>query len=95
MVIFLIAVIVLLTGIIVYLNIQFYNEKRQFRARIESLRKVIVEITNIQTEQTGKLQLSDTLDEKLKTDNTKLSDAVFGLNHEMFKILSENNLLRK
>ncbi|MFT3793805.1 hypothetical protein [Flavobacterium sp.] len=95
MVVFLVTVIVLLMGVIVFLNIQFYREKRQFRAKIESMHIFIAEITRRQSGQRHKVQLSDALNEKLKSDNAVLSREIFTLNYELFDLLSKNNGLQK
>jgi len=95
MVILLIAIILLLIAAIIYLNIAFYKEKRLFRIRIESLQQIIADITKTQSGQVNRLRLSDALDEKLKADNATLNHDIFGLNFELFDILSKNNLLKK
>jgi peptidoglycan hydrolase CwlO-like protein len=91
MVAFLIAVIVLLIGVIVYLNLEFYNEKKRFRAKIDAMQQVIAEITRKQSGQKGRIQLSDELNEKLKSSQETLSHDIFGLNYELFDQLSKNN----
>lgn len=95
MVYFLIAVIVLLVGIIIYLNVVFYKEKRLFKIKLESMQQVILEISKKQSGQLNKIKLSDQLNEKLKSSNVTLSHDIFGLNHELFEMLSKNNLLKK
>lgn len=95
MVAFLVSVIVLLMGVIVFLNIQFYKEKQQFRAKIESMHAFIAEITRRQSGQLHKIKLSDALNEKLKSDQAQLNREIFGLNHELFELLSKNNGLQK
>lgn len=91
MVVFLIAVIALLMGVIVYLNIEFYKEKKRFRAKIDAMQAVISEITRKQSGQEGRLQLSDQLNEKLKVSQQTLSRDIFGLNYALFDLLSKNN----
>lgn len=95
MVVFLVAIIVLLMGVIVFLNIQFYKEKRQFRTKIESMHTLIAEITRRQSGQLHKIKLSDALNEKLKSDNAVLGQEIFGLHYELFDLLSKNNGLQK
>lgn len=92
---FLIAVIVLLIAVIVYLNVEFYKEKRLFKIKIESMHEVIAEISRKQSGQLGKIRLSDELNEKLKKSQVVLSNDIFGLNQELFQMLSKNNLLKK
>ena len=95
MIVFLIAVIVLLIVAIVYLNIAFYKDKRLFKIKLESMHQVIAEITQKQSGQLSKIKLSDELNEKLKASNVVLSNDIFGLNYELFDLLSKNNLLKK
>lgn len=95
MIVILIAVIVLLIAAIVCLNIAFYKEKRLFKIRLESMRQIIAEITRKQSGQLGQIKLSDELNEKLKAGNVALSQDIFGLNRELFDMLSKNNLLKK
>lgn len=95
MIVLLSAVIVLLIGIIVYLNVQFYKEKRAFKVKLAAMHEVIAEITRKQSGQLGKIKLSDELNANLKSSNVKIGDALFGLNHELFELLSKNNLLGK
>ena len=95
MVIFLIAVIASLIAVIVYLNLQFYREKRMFKLKLESMQQIIAEITAKQNGQANQLRLSDALDAKLKADKAALSNDIFGLHFELFDMLSKNNLLKK
>ena len=95
MAIFLIVVIALLIGIIIYLNFEFYKEKKHFQAKIETMQQFIIEITQKQSGQNNQVKLSDELNEKLKTSNAVLSHDIFGLNYELFDMLSKNNLLKK
>ena len=95
MVYFLIGVIVLLIGIIIYLNVVFYREKRLFKIKLESMQQAVLEISKKHSGQLGKIKLSDQLNEKLKSSNVTLSHDIFGLNHELFDMLSKNNLLKK
>ncbi len=95
MIVFLIAVIVLLTGCIVYLNIQFYNEKKRFKARLESMQAFIAEITRKQSGQLGRIKLSDEFSETVKASNAAIGQDLFALNYELFDLLSKNKLLKK
>lgn len=95
MVAFLIAVIVLLIGVIVFLNIEFYKDKKSFRRKLDAMRAAIAEISEKQSERLGQIQLSEELEETLKSSNATLSNAIFGLNYELFETLSKNKLLKK
>lgn len=95
MVIILVSVIVLLIAAIIYLNVQFYKEKRIFKIRLETLHQIIVESRAKQAGQSGRLIIADALDEKLKTSRSVLNNDIFGLNFELFDMLSKNNLLKK
>lgn len=95
MVIILVSVIVLLIAAIIYLNLQFYKEKRIFKIRLETLHQIIVEANAIQAGQSGRLIIADALDEKLKSSRSVLNNDIFGLNFELFDMLSKNNLLKK
>jgi len=95
MIIILSATIALLVAIIGYLNLQFYREKRAFRIRIEALQFVISEISKKQSGQIDQIKLSEDMESKLKSAKATLSNDIFGLNYELFEILSKNNLLKK
>lgn len=95
MVIFLIAIIATLIAVIIYLNVQFYKEKRMFKIKLESLQQTITERSARKNSQANQLKLSEALDQKLKSDNATLSHAIFGLHFELFDRLSKNNLLKK
>ncbi len=85
------AVIALLIGIVFYLNVAFYNEKRRFRARIEAMHAVIADITRKQSGQSGKIQLSDELNETLRARQQTLSESIFRLNYALFDLVAKNN----
>lgn len=95
MIVLLIVIILLLIGCIVYLNIQFYREKRKFKIRIESMQAFIAEIARKQSGQLGRIKLSDDFNETLKTSNAAIGQDLFALNYELFDLLSKNNLLKK
>jgi hypothetical protein len=91
MVVFLIAVIAVLLGLIVYLNLEFYKEKKRFRAKIADMQQVIAEITRKQLGQNGQIKLSDELTQKLRSSQATLEQDIFGLNYALFELLSKNN----
>lgn len=95
MVVVLIVIIALLLVAIVYLNMEIYKEKKVFRHKLAALHNLIVEIRKKQSGQNQQIQLSKELDESLKTSNATLNNAIFGLNYELFDILSKNNGLNK
>jgi len=95
MIVLLIATIVSLVSLIVYLNIRFYREKKKFKTRIAVLQQIILEISKTRDGQRTQLKLSDEIDSRLKSAKATLSDDIFGLNYELFEILSKNNLLKK
>ena len=95
MVVVLIVIIALLLVVIVYLNMEFYKEKEVFRNKLAALHNLIVEIRKKQSGKKQQIQLSEELDESLKTSKARLNNAVFGLNYELFDILSKNNDLNK
>lgn len=95
MIVLLIVIIVLLIGCIVYLNIQFYREKRKFKTRIESMQVFIAEITRKQSGQLGRIKLSEDFNQTLKASNAVIGQDLFALNYELFDLLSKNNLLKK
>ena len=88
-------IIVVLIGMIVYLNIQFVNERKAFNVKLLALQETIVNISNIHSGLLEQVQLSEELKESLKTNNAELSNSIFGLNFELFDLLSKNNLLKK
>ena len=95
MIIILIAIIVILLFVIVYLNVEFYREKKDFGIKLEKLQHIIVEISKKQSGQNDRIRLSEELDQTIKNNNAILSNDIFSLNHDLFEILSKNNLLKK
>ena len=95
MIIILIVIIVLLIATIIYLNVLFYKEKKIFQAKLVALQNIIVELGKKQVGQSEQIRLSEELERTLKKGNAILSDDIFGLNYELFTILSKNNLLKK
>ena len=95
MVIVLIIIIAILLLAVVYLNIAFYKEKKDFAGKLEALQNIIVAIRQKQLGQNNQIQLSEDLDKKLKMSNATLSDSIYGLTYELFDILSKNNGLKK
>ena len=95
MIIVLIVIIVLLIATIIYLNVLFYKEKKVFQAKLVTLQNIIVELGKKQVGQSEQIKLSEGLEKTLKKGNAILSDDIFGLNYELFTILSKNNLLKK
>lgn len=95
MIVLLVITILVLTGVIIYLNVAFYKEKKVFKIRIQTLQSIIADITTKQTLQQGQLELADQMNQTLKSVKTTLNQDVFGLQYEMFDLLSKNNLLKK
>ena len=94
------AVIVILTIIILVLicfvfkqNIQFYSEKEAFKIKLSVLQDIIVEISKKQLSQQDQIKLSEELEKSLKSNKTKLNGAIFGLNYDLFEIVTNNNLI--
>ena len=86
---FLILLITLLFGIIIYLNYKFYRDKVKFQSKINALEEFIIQVKKEQINQNIKLQLSDELRQKLKTINEVLNKDIFDLNYELFDQLSK------
>lgn len=95
MIVLLVITIIVLIGVIIYLNMAFYKEKKVFKIRIQTLQSIIADITAKQTLQQGQLELAGQMDQTLKSVKTTLNQDVFGLQYEMFDLLSKNNLLKK
>ncbi len=91
----LIIIIVLLIGTILFLNIQIYNQKKIFQNKLKELHKIIIESNKKHALQKDQIYLSKELEERIKTINATLSNTIFGLNFDLFNILSENDLLKK
>ncbi|OYU81658.1 MAG: hypothetical protein CFE23_04095 [Flavobacterium sp. BFFFF1] len=90
----LIAIILSLFAAIIYLGIDFHREKKLFRKKIAALEEIIVQITRKQMLQSGQLKLSDEMSENLKKTKIVLNEDIFGLNYELFDLLSKNDLLK-
>lgn len=95
MIILLVVTIIVLIGVIIYLNVAFYQEKKVFKVKIQALQRIIAEITAKQSLQQEQLELADQMDQTLKSVKTTLNQNVFGLQYEMFDLLLKNNLLKK
>lgn len=95
LIIALIVIITVLTAVMAWLNVQFYHEKKKYKAELESLQSIIAETSRKQSGQRHKIILSDEFDKKLKSDNAALGKEISGLNYELFELLSTNNLLNK
>ena len=95
MIICMIIIIVLLVYATIYLNIQFYKEKKIFRENCKAAEQSISDNTYKQSDQLEQIQLSEALDENLKSSKKTLSEDISGLNYELFDILAKNNLLKK
>lgn len=95
MVLLLILVLLLLVAAVVYLNVEFYREKKVFKKRLELLEQTIGESLKIQHGQLDRIRLNDQLNARLKENNAALSHNIFGLHYELFDLLSKNNLLKK
>ena len=93
MILVLLLIIVLLIAIVVFLNVQYIQQKKSFQTRIKMLQEIIVEISNKQSGQLQQLQLSEELQQRLKSDKAYLNESIFDLNYELIEILSKNNLL--
>lgn len=93
MIAILLVIILLLIGAIIYLNIQFYNEKKSFKVKLFALQDIIVEISKKQLGQVEQIKLSQELDATLKSSNNKLNNDIFGLNYDLFEIATKNNLI--
>lgn len=91
----LIIIIVLLVGAILFLNIQIYNQKKTFQIKLNELHKIIIENNKKHALQQDQLHLSKELEDRIKIINSTLSTTIFGLNFDLFNILSENDLLKK
>jgi hypothetical protein len=94
MILVLFTIIVLLIAIIVFLNVQHFQQKKSFQTRIKILQEIIVEISNKQSGQLQQLQLSEELQQRLKSDKAYLNESIFDLNYELIEMLSKNNLLK-
>jgi len=90
---FLIVLSILLFLFIFYLNYKFYNDRKKFRSKLQTLEEFIVKINKQQAIQNNQLQLSDDMRQKLNAINATLSNDIFDLNYELFEVLSKNNLL--
>ena len=93
MIIILTTIIVALAVVIIHLNIQFYKEKEIFKIKLQVLQNSIVEISRKQSGQANQIKLSEELEQSLKNNKAILSNDLFGLNYELFEILSKNNLI--
>jgi predicted Holliday junction resolvase-like endonuclease len=85
--------ILVLIFVVVNLLIQFYFENRNFIKKTNYLNEVLVQLHKNKSVKLDQIKLSDELDKKLKKSTNTLNSVVFELNTEMFKMLSNNNLI--
>ncbi len=88
-------IIILLVGGILFLNIQIYKQKKTFQIKLNELYKIIIESNTKNNLQQDQIILSKQLEDRIKIINSTLSTTIFGLNFDLFNILSENDLLKK
>lgn len=82
-----------LFGVIVWLVLRFYRERKAFRRRISVLEDMVLRLTHDQQRRNLQLQLSDELRERLKAANAAIGSEIVDFNRELFDILSRNKLL--
>lgn len=95
MIIFLLATIALLSVIILYLNADFYQQKKIFKIKIEALEQIILLIKKQQEKGVDQLKISDQFDEQFKAKKEVIGRNIFDLNLHLFDLLSKNDLLKK
>lgn len=93
MICILLAIILLLLVAIIYLNVQFHQEKNNFKIKLHAMQDIIIEISKKQLGQVEQLKLSQELEATLKSSNAKLNSDIFGLNYDLFEIAAKNNLI--
>lgn len=86
-------IILALIFVVIKLNIEFYNEKKNFKIKLYALQDIIIEISKKQLGQEEQLKLSEELKATLKSSNSILNSAIFGLNYDLFEIATKNNLI--
>ncbi len=91
-IVFLTTIILILLFVVIKLNIQFYNEKKNFKKKVEVLGRIIVQISKDKSGKLNQIKLSEELESKLKTIYNSLASDIFELNKELFEILSKNDL---
>lgn len=95
MIIILLTIIVLLSAFVLYLNVDFYQQKKMFRIKIESLEQIILLIKEQQEKGVEQLKISDEFDERFKAKKEVIGRNIFDLNLHLFDLLSKNDLLGK
>jgi len=93
-IVFLTTIILILLFVVIKLNIQFYNEKKNFKKKVEVLGRIIVQISKDKSGKLNQIKLSEELESKLKTIYNSLASDIFELNKELFEILSKNDLTK-
>ena len=91
-IVFLTTIILILLFVVIKLNIQFHNEKKNFKKKVEVLGRIIVQISKDKSGKLNQIKLSEELESKLKTIYNSLASDIFELNKELFEILSKNDL---
>ena len=91
-IVFLTTIILILLFVVIKLNIQFYNEKKNYKKKVEVLGRIIVQISKDKSGKLNQIKLSEELESKLKTIYNSLASDIFELNKELFEILSKNDL---
>lgn len=92
-IIILATIILVLVFLIIKLNSQFYNEKNNFKIKMEVLEEIIVLMSKDKSGKLDQIKLSEELESKIRKINASLGSGIFELNKELFEILSKNNLV--
>lgn len=87
MILILVGIIGILVFAVIYFNVLFYREKKNFRIKLAALQSIIVTLSQKELGQRNQIQLSEALQQKLMQANAVLNKDIFELNYELFATL--------
>ncbi len=95
MIYILIITVGVLITIILFLGFAQKKSQAVHERKVEVLQQTILHLLSNQDIQTGKIKLSEELQEKIQVANRTISDAVLSAVTEIIETASQNNLLNK
>ena len=93
MIYILIAIIVILCIAIVCLSVNFQRTRQSHKQKAAEFDHLIIAFTEHSEENSGQLQLSDELTQKLLRARSKIDKDMLGLQNDFVKVLSKNGLI--
>lgn len=81
----LILLLIVLLGLVFYLNFKIITQRRKFESKILILEDFIIQLSIEQKKQNNQLVLSEDLKQKIAVINQTISQNIYELNFELFE----------